>query len=79
MFSVSRLVMIVLVFRRLLSDFPAFSTCREGDLHGPLAMTKNLELRQGHFARHPHRVGPLVPFVPDVPHGVADCAQRIHK
>lgn len=63
-------------FGKLWNVSSVLYTCRKRNLHGSLPMAQHLELRQRHFARHAHRVGPLVPLVSDVPHGVADCTMQ---
>lgn len=51
-------------------------TCGEADLHGPLPVPQNLKLGQRHLVGHPHRVGPFVPLIPDISHGVPDCNHK---
>lgn len=55
---------------------PRLGTCGEADLHCPLPMPKHLKLGQRHLVGHPHRVGALVPLIPNIPHGVTDCNHK---
>lgn len=51
-------------------------TCGERDLHGPLSVPQNLKLRQRDLVGDSHRVGPLVPLIPDISHRVTDCNHK---
>lgn len=59
--------------RKLLYYHIPKGTCCEADFHRPLSMPKDLKLGQRHLVGHPYRVGPFVPFIADIPHGVTDC------
>jgi len=50
----------------------SYVTGSKTNLHGALAVTEDLELRQGDLVADPDAVRALVPLVPDVPHRVSD-------
>lgn len=66
---------------KMIADPPSTPclTCGEADLHGSLSVSQHLELGQWHLVGHAHRVGAFVPFIADIPHGVADCIYVIKK
>lgn len=51
-------------------------TCSKADLHGPLPVAKYFKLGKRYFIGYPYRVGALVPFISDIPHGVTDCNHK---
>lgn len=55
---------------------PGLDTCGEADLHGSLSVPEHLKLREGDFIGNAHRVGPFVPFISNVSHGVTDCNHK---
>lgn len=56
--------------------FTGLYTCSKADLHGPLSVAKNFKLGKRYFIGHPYRIGALVPFISDIPHGVTDCNHK---
>lgn len=50
----------------------ADSTCGEANLHGSLTVAQNLKLGQRHFVGNADRVGPLIPLIANVPHGITN-------
>lgn len=54
----------------------ASDTCGQTNFHSSLTVPQHFKLRQGNLVRHPHRVGPLVPFIADVPHCIPDWTEK---
>lgn len=60
----------------LVYQSPTRDTCCKADLHSPLSVPKHLKLGKRHLVGHPHRIRALVPFIPDISHGVTDCNHK---